>query len=133
MPTSAWATSRDDDLHDHDPLRHTVPGWDRDRQRGPGNITENTFTGVNINDVRVTKQGTGTWTLQGTGNTYHGPTLANGGTLVLGTGAFLGNTSQVTLQSGVLDLAGIRCRWPCRELHRRDAAERNDYQVRRGL
>lgn len=66
-----------------------------------GVISDSTTGGVTVGngDTRITKQGTGTWTLTGA-STYTGPTTVNAGTLVIngstGTSAFTVNGSNVT-------------------------------------
>ncbi len=69
---------------------------------GDNNATGNTFSGTikNTNgNLSVTKIGTGTQTLTGF-NTYSGATVVVSGTLEVGTGGTLSNTSLVTVNTG---------------------------------
>jgi autotransporter-associated beta strand protein len=69
------------------------------------NITNSTGTGAGA--VGVVKLGTGTLVLSGTGNTYTGGTVINGGTLKAGNATCFG-TGTITLNAGAtLDLSGF--------------------------
>jgi autotransporter-associated beta strand protein len=74
-------------------------------------ITSNLISDPSVvggTDGGLTKQGSGTLTLSGTGNTYNGNTTVSGGTLQIDTG-FLAATSTVSIASGAtmnLDFTG---------------------------
>ncbi len=78
--------------------------------------TEAHFTGLSTGTVSGNLTGTlkelrkttaGTLTLSGSGNTYNGATIVSAGTLVLGHSNALGNTSNLQITGGTLDLGGF--------------------------
>jgi fibronectin-binding autotransporter adhesin len=69
-----------------------------------GDNTSTTFSGVIAGTGSVVKQGSGSFSLAGL-NTYGGRTTVSAGTLVLGSGTALADTSALTVSGGTLDLA----------------------------
>ena len=59
-----------------------------------GNVTDGS------NPVSLTKASSSTWTLNGANNNYSGNTLISGGTLVLGSGATIPNSSSISVANG---------------------------------
>jgi autotransporter-associated beta strand protein len=68
--------------------------------RGPGNglVSGNVVNPDPTSTFHVLKDGDGTWTLQGAGNTYNGMTIVSGGTLALGATADISSSSGVDVQ-----------------------------------
>ncbi|GAT32572.1 autotransporter-associated beta strand repeat-containing protein [Terrimicrobium sacchariphilum] len=71
--------------------------------------TNSTFAGKIYGTIAITKVGTGTLTLSGSGNTYTGATIVSQGTLLLsGAGVISSSSPSVDVQSGAtLDVSGV--------------------------
>lgn len=70
--------------------------------------TDSTYAGKITGTIAITKVGTGTLTLSGSGNNYTGATTVSQGTLLLSGSAVLTYSTSVEVQSGAtLDVSGV--------------------------
>jgi len=69
-------------------------------------LVHSTIGGDNATDGGLTKQGTGTLTL-GNANTYTGKTTVSEGTLALGSGGSIANSSEIALNGGNFNVSAV--------------------------
>ena len=75
---------------------------------GDGEVSGIIGGGTNPAALNVVKNGSGTWTLSNSANTYTGTTTVNGGTLKIGASANISTSSKLIVNTGaILDVASV--------------------------